>query len=127
MPLVVPELVLLAMAIGAIAVVVATLVERPPAQVTIYPASPGSPDEYSLALRRGATLVVRNNDLLAHRLVQVEGPPVELGVERLERMGATCDIHFSERGTYVFRTTTGAGYVPWLDPHARRITLKVTV
>lgn len=128
MPLAVPELLLLlAAAIGAIAVVVAFLREPAPVNVTIRPASPASPDLFTLRLKRGSILVVRNNDLLTHRLVQVEGPPLELGDGRLERMGSTCSIRFTERGTYVLRTTTGAGYLPWLDPHARRITLTVTV
>jgi hypothetical protein len=125
---VVPELILLAMAVGAVAVAVAYLRPRRTECVTIRPASPVSPDRFSLVVRRGTEVLVLNNDLVAHRLVQVDGPPLELGSDAsLDGMGSGCIIRFAQAGTYELRTTTGRGYVPWLDPETRRITLQVTV
>ena len=58
-----------------------------------------------LALAEGGTLALVNNDIDAHRLVQVAGPEVALG-STMMMMSGKMAVVFSEPGLYRLRTET---------------------
>ena len=64
----------------------------------------------SIALARGATLTVKNNDVMPHKLVRVSGPAVKVGTPAMNRMGAVARVHFSNAGVYRFKTKPGEDY-----------------
>jgi plastocyanin len=64
----------------------------------------------SIQLARGATLTVRNNDVMPHKLVRTSGPAVRILTPRMARMGATARIHFTKAGVYRFKTKAGEDY-----------------
>lgn len=63
-----------------------------------------------LTLNRGSTLAVVDNDVMPHRLVQLNGPHAKLAHAWMTHMGASALVGFAARGTYVFETKAGEDY-----------------
>jgi plastocyanin len=61
-------------------------------------------------LSRGATLTVRNNDVMPHELVLTSGPSVKIATPRMGRMGAISRVRFTKAGVYHFKTKPGEDY-----------------
>ena len=65
----------------------------------------------SVALTRGATLTIVNNDVMPHKLVRISGPALMLAkTANMNHMGATTAIRFAKAGTYAFTTKAGEDY-----------------
>jgi hypothetical protein len=64
----------------------------------------------SIKLSRGATLAVKNNDVMPHKLVRTSGPAVRILPARMGWVGATARIHFTKAGVYKFTTKAGEDY-----------------
>ena len=64
----------------------------------------------SITLSRGATLAVKNNDVMSHKLVRTSGPAVQLRTPAMNRMGAVARVQFTKAGVYHFKTKPGEDY-----------------
>jgi len=64
----------------------------------------------SISLARGATLTVKNTDVMPHTLIKANGPAVLLRNATMGRMGAVATVTFRAGGTYVFTTKAGEDY-----------------
>lgn len=64
----------------------------------------------SVTLSRGATLVVKNNDVMPHKLVRTSGPAVQVRTASMSRMGAVARVRFTKAGVYRFKTKPGEDY-----------------
>ena len=64
----------------------------------------------TLTLRRGATLSLVNNDVMAHTLILTSGPTVAIAHPTLGRVGASLAIKLVKPGTYHFKTRAGEDY-----------------
>jgi plastocyanin len=64
----------------------------------------------SITLSRGATLVVKNNDVMPHKLVWMSGPAVQIRTASMSRMGAVARVRFAKAGVYRFKTKPGEDY-----------------
>jgi plastocyanin len=67
----------------------------------------------SIAIKRGTTLRVVNNDVMPHRLIQQTGPKLTLVRANMNRMSASTSVKFARAGTYRFTTKAGEDY-PWM-------------
>jgi len=61
-------------------------------------------------LSRGTTLIVRNNDVMPHKLVLTSGPSIRIGSPNMNHMGAVARIRFAKAGVYKFKTKPGEDY-----------------
>lgn len=66
----------------------------------------------TLSLARGASLTIKNTDVMPHTLIEARGPAALLQHAAMNRMGAVATVTFRATGTYVFTTKTGADYMP---------------
>ena len=64
----------------------------------------------SVTLARGATLAVKNNDVMPHKLVRTSGPVVQVRAPAMNRMGAVARVQFAKAGVYHFKTKLGEDY-----------------
>lgn len=64
----------------------------------------------SIKLTRGATLVIKNNDVMPHKLVRTSGPAAQMRTPAMSRMGAVARVHFTKAGVYRFKTKPGEDY-----------------
>jgi plastocyanin len=64
----------------------------------------------SIRLSRGATLAVKNNDVMPHKLVRTSGPAVQVRTASMSRMGAVARVRFTKAGVYHFKTKPGEDY-----------------
>jgi plastocyanin len=64
----------------------------------------------TIALRRGSTLTVRNNDVMPHKLVLTSGPALRIAPATLGHMGALVKVTFTRSGVYHFVTKPGEDY-----------------
>jgi plastocyanin len=64
----------------------------------------------SVTLRRGATLVVTDNDVMPHKLVLTSGPALRLSHPLLAHMGASLEVTLTRPGVYRFTTKAGEDY-----------------
>jgi plastocyanin len=64
----------------------------------------------SITLSRGATLAVKNNDVMPHKLVPTSGPAVQVRTASMSRMGAIARVRFTKAGVYRFKTKPGEDY-----------------
>jgi plastocyanin len=64
----------------------------------------------SITLSRGATLAVKNNDVMPHKLVRTSGPAVQVRTASMSRMGAVARVRFTKAGVYRFKTKPGEDY-----------------
>src|SRR4051812_23013652 len=66
----------------------------------------------AIHLAKGATLVVTDNDVMPHKLVQLSGPAEKVtGKLLMNRMGATVRLTFTKAGVYRFTTKAGEDYM----------------
>jgi hypothetical protein len=64
----------------------------------------------SITLTRGATLAVKNNDIMPHKLVRTSGAAVQLRTPLMNHMGAVAHVRFTKAGVYHFKTKAGEDY-----------------
>jgi hypothetical protein len=64
----------------------------------------------SITLSRGATLAVKNNDIMPHKLLRTSGPVVQLRTPSMSHMGAVAQVRFTKAGVYRFKTKAGEDY-----------------
>ena len=64
----------------------------------------------SITLSRGATLVVKNDDVMPHRLVRTSGPAAQLRTPSMSRTGSVARVQFAKAGVYRFTTKPGEDY-----------------
>jgi hypothetical protein len=64
----------------------------------------------SITLSRGATLAVKNDDVMSHKLVRTSGPAVQLRTPAMNRVGAVARVQFMKAGVYHFKTKPGEDY-----------------
>jgi hypothetical protein len=64
----------------------------------------------SITLARGATLTVKDNDVMPHKLVRTSGPAVQLRTPAMNHMGAVAHVRFTKAGVYRFKTKAGEDY-----------------
>jgi hypothetical protein len=97
----------------------------------------------SVALRRGGTLRVTNNDVMPHALVKTSGPSVtyvnlktgnmSMGMHgsaapgAMTHMGASTKVVFSKAGVYRFVTKPGEDYMPGMKTIGEDNVLRLTV
>src|SRR5580765_3223569 len=66
----------------------------------------------SVALSKGATLTVVDNDVMPHKLVKVSGPALALpATANMNHAGATTHVKFTKAGVYTFTTKAGEDYM----------------
>ena len=65
----------------------------------------------TVSLVRGATLTIKNTDVMPHMLIEANGPVALVRNAAMNRMGAVSTVTFRSSGTYVFTTKTGADYM----------------
>jgi hypothetical protein len=63
-----------------------------------------------IAVARGATLKVIDNDIMPHKLVQLAGPKAKLVSPAMRQMSAQAKVTFPKKGTYRFTTRAGEDY-----------------
>ncbi|MHB8643788.1 MAG: hypothetical protein ACYDA3_12985 [Gaiellaceae bacterium] len=99
----------------------------------------------SVSLAKGATLIVVDNDVMAHKLIKTSGPSVKMtkigsamrdmshefsGAGVMAHMGATIAVQFNTAGTYTFTTKAGEDYMKGIktigEDHVLKLTVKVT-
>jgi plastocyanin len=61
-------------------------------------------------LKVGASITVKNNDVMSHKLVELSGPAATITTAAMNKSGATSQITFSKPGTYLLGTTPGEDY-----------------
>lgn len=99
----------------------------------------------SMALARGASLTVTNNDVMPHKLVELSGPAVRytrlsngmsgkyMGLRgtfpapMLARMGASTTITFTKPGVYHFTTKPGEDFMTGMKTIGADNVLRLTV
>jgi len=64
----------------------------------------------SVTLRRGATLSLKDNDVMPHTLVLTSGPALRIGHAKLSHMGDSLKLTFAKSGVYHFTTKPGEDY-----------------
>lgn len=97
----------------------------------------------TIAIRRGGSITVTNNDIMPHKLFKSSGPAVQYtrlnrgttGLKgtfppaMLARMGASTRITFTTAGVYRFTTKFGEDYMPapktMGEDNALRLTVRV--
>jgi plastocyanin len=81
----------------------------------------------SIALSRGATLTVVDNDVMPHKLIQVSGPKAVTAHVSMTRIGASARVRFPTKGTYVFTTRAGDDYMKGVKTTGEDNVLKLVV
>jgi plastocyanin len=64
----------------------------------------------SITISRGATLTVKNNDVMPHKLVRTSGPALQIRTPLMNHMGAVARIRFTKAGVYKLKTKPGEDY-----------------
>jgi hypothetical protein len=68
--------------------------------------------QQAVALRRGGSITITNNDVMPHRLMEKSGPTARLsGPPLMGHMGAMVKLTFPRPGSYRFTTKAGEDYV----------------
>ena len=81
----------------------------------------------TLTFRHGGTLVVTDNDVMSHKLVETSGPAVRIAHPSMVRMGATAKITFTHPGSYRFTTRPGEDYMKGIKTIGEDNVLRLTV
>jgi hypothetical protein len=86
---------------------------------------------YSASLKatidRDTVLVFVNNDMMAHKLVQLSGPKADLTTPKMTHMGAKAVAIFSKTGVYRFMTKAGEDYMKGMKTIGKDNVLRLTV
>ena len=64
----------------------------------------------TITLTRGATLTVKNSDVMSHKLGRTSGPAVQVRTPAMNRTGAVARVQFTKAGVYHFKTKPGEDY-----------------
>ena len=80
-------------------------------------------------LKRGATIVVVNHDVMPHKLIQMSGPTAHVTTPAMNHMSAIAHVSFPKAGVYVFTTKAGEDYMKGVKTTGEDnvLHLKVTV
>jgi plastocyanin len=84
----------------------------------------------SLALARGGTITVIDNDVMPHTLIQTSGPAVRfIGKPAMIHMSARVTVVFPKAGVYHFKTKAGEDYFKGIKTigEDNKLTLTVNV
>jgi plastocyanin len=81
----------------------------------------------SVALPRGASISVVNNDVMPHKLVETSGPAVRVQTASMSHIGATAKISFARAGVYRFTTKVGEDYMAGVKTTGEDNVLRLTV
>jgi len=81
-----------------------------------------------VTLRRGVHLEVGNNDVMAHKLLQLSGPRAKfMPSATMNSLGEMTEIRFPRAGVYRFATKAGEDYTKGMKTHGEDNALKVKV
>jgi plastocyanin len=80
-----------------------------------------------LTFRHGGTLVVTDNDVMSHKLVETSGPALRIAHPTMTRIGATAKVIFAQPGTYRFTTKPGEDYMKGIKTIGEDNVLRLTV
>jgi plastocyanin len=97
----------------------------------------------ALALRRGGSITITNNDVMPHNLVQTSGPaarvanlktptmgmglPGHFGRGMMAHQGAAVKVTFAHAGVYRFTTKAGEDYMEGMKTVGEDYVLRLTV
>jgi len=96
----------------------------------------------SLALSRGGSLTVTNNDVMSHKLIETSGAAVKItrvsagmgmgekgvfAAPMMARMGAQSKVTFTKPGVYKFTTKAGEDYMKGIKTVGEDNVLQLTV
>lgn len=81
----------------------------------------------TMRLVAGGTMMVTDNDVMPHRLIQTGGPKAELSFANMNHMGASSTVAFPSAGVYTFTTKAGEDYSSGIETVGEDHTLKLTV
>jgi plastocyanin len=83
----------------------------------------------SVAVAAGGSILVPDNDVMPHKLVQTGGPSAEMVGTAMGKMGAQSTVSFPTAGVYTFTTKAGEDYTSGIKTVGEDnvLTLKVTV
>jgi plastocyanin len=81
----------------------------------------------TIALKRGGTLTVRNNDVMPHKLVLTSGPALRIAPATLGHTGALVKVTFARSGVYHFTTRAGEDYMAGMRTTGEDNVLRLTV
>jgi hypothetical protein len=62
-------------------------------------------------LDRDTSLMIVNNDVMPHKLIQVAGPKAKVSTANMNHLAAKAWVSFTRAGTYTFRTRAGEDYL----------------
>jgi hypothetical protein len=81
----------------------------------------------TLTLAKGARLVVVDNDVMPHTMIQLSGPHAVLVHPYMHMMSATATVVFPKAGRYVFKTKPGEDYMAGMKTIGEDNVLKLVV
>ena len=89
----------------------------------------GGPYKASLQVRidRDSGLFVVNDDMMAHRLIQLSGAKASITKPNLNHIGAQAYVTFKHAGVYRFTTRAGADYMKGMKTIGEDNVLRLTV
>jgi hypothetical protein len=137
-----PTLRIAALALAGTAIFASTASAHMPKTITIRHQMHGchawsfanGPYKATLKIRvdRDAGLVIVNNDVMPHKLVQTAGPKVRVVHPNMSKMASSSSVKFTQKGVYRFTTKAGEDY-PWAgsmktvgEDNVLRLTVRVT-
>jgi len=80
-----------------------------------------------IAVARGATLTVIDNDMMPHKLLQLAGPKAKLISPAMKHISAQAKVVLAKKGTYEFTTRAGEDYMKGIKTTGPDNVLKLTV
>jgi plastocyanin len=87
--------------------------------------TPSASQNVSLAV--GGTMLVTDDDVMPHTLVQTGGPSAQLIDPAMRHMGSAATVTFAKAGVYTFTTKAGEDYMTGIHTTGPDNTLKMTV
>jgi plastocyanin len=81
----------------------------------------------TVSLAVGGTLLVTDDDVIPHTLMQTGGPSAQLIDPAMRHMGSAATVTFAKAGVYTFTTKAGEDYMSGVNTTGPDNTLKMTV
>ena len=81
----------------------------------------------TVSLAVGGTLLVTDDDVMPHTLVQTGGPSAQMVGPAMQHMGSAATVTFAKAGVYTFTTKAGEDYMTGIHTTGPDNTLKMTV
>jgi plastocyanin len=81
----------------------------------------------TVSLAVGGTLLVTDDDVMPHTLMQTGGPSAQLIDPAMRHMGSAATVTFAKAGVYTFTTKAGEDYMSGVNTTGPDNTLKMTV